>query len=188
MSPIVKDAEKVLEGVVLRSGHGSKPKDDGKPVGCVMDVVSFIAGEPWSDHPECACPVVTRAAIAINDRIHDDALRTSILRPFILRIAGSKSTKAVERKRMFKAADLAVRVFAPRALELRGRAEDAARLRACAPIVDAATARKGQKAAAAAYAYAAAAAAAYAYDADARSKVWAEFGAMLLSGMLDITE
>jgi hypothetical protein len=26
---------------------------------CVMEAVAFVAGEPWSDYPECACPVIS---------------------------------------------------------------------------------------------------------------------------------
>jgi hypothetical protein len=25
---------------------------------CVMEAVSYVAGEPWSDTPQCACPVI----------------------------------------------------------------------------------------------------------------------------------
>lgn len=25
---------------------------------CVMEAVAYVAGEPHSDHPQCACPVI----------------------------------------------------------------------------------------------------------------------------------
>lgn len=30
---------------------------------CVMQMVSYVANEPWSDQPECACPILTQFAI-----------------------------------------------------------------------------------------------------------------------------
>lgn len=28
----------------------------------MMELVSYIADEPWSDHPKCACPILTECA------------------------------------------------------------------------------------------------------------------------------
>ena len=38
-------------------GHGSHALlKDGA---CVMEAVAYVAGEPWTDRPECACPVIS---------------------------------------------------------------------------------------------------------------------------------
>jgi hypothetical protein len=107
-----------------------------------MEVVSYISGETvYSDSPKCACPVVTAFAVRTNDWM-DDAERQALL-PFVLRIAGSKSSLEVERKRAYLAADYAVRVFVPLWIELRDK-ESADRMRALAPLVDKASAKAAQ--------------------------------------------
>jgi len=147
---------------------------------CAMELVAWLAGEKHSDSPACACPVVAGAARRLNDRIRDTAMRTELMRPLLPRIVGSRASRAVMVKRGFIAADMAVRVFAPIALEKRGRLDLATALRGLPEIVNAETARSarekvvevrraaaGAGAAAAAVADAADAADADAADADA---------------------
>jgi hypothetical protein len=38
---------------------------------CVMELVSFLNEEEWSDHPRCVQPVLAAAARAVNDRVTD---------------------------------------------------------------------------------------------------------------------
>ena len=57
-----------LETIELKKGNHKKFEDGG----CIMELVSYIANEPWSDRPECAGPVLTRAAIGFNDRVDDE--------------------------------------------------------------------------------------------------------------------
>jgi hypothetical protein len=38
---------------------------------CVMELVSFLNEEEWSDHPHCVQPVLAAAARAVNDRVSD---------------------------------------------------------------------------------------------------------------------
>jgi hypothetical protein len=136
--------------IKLLAGSHRNPQNGS----CVMEVVSYIAGEKYSDHPECACPLITTFAIAVNDRM-DDAARQRLL-PFVLRIAGSKSTNKIEQQRMYMLADYAVRVFAPMALESANLLAEAKTLKALPKIVDKETALQGKNAAAAyAAAYAA---------------------------------
>lgn len=155
---------------ILKGHHADCKGTDG----CVMDIVSYVCGyNTITDQPSCACPVLTRFAIRLNDFIQDTELRTRLLTPLISSLAGSKSTPEVEQRRMFYFADRAVRLFAPLALDARGYAEQASSLRALPEIVTRDTALQGKATATAAYAadaaaaYAAAAAAAYAADADA---------------------
>ncbi len=103
-----------LSAVPLLSsgGHSS---DDGKM--CVMEAVAYVAGEPWSDHPQCACPVISAFLRAWNDDLPDDE-RDGLLRPLIPLLIGTRSTAAVERKRSVLAADWFIRTFTPAWLRL----------------------------------------------------------------------
>jgi hypothetical protein len=38
---------------------------------CFMEMASYLAGEKWSDHPQCTHPLVAAMAREINDRIGD---------------------------------------------------------------------------------------------------------------------
>jgi hypothetical protein len=145
-----------MTGSMLKHGSHARPEDGV----CLMEAVAWVAGEAHSDHPACACPVLAAFGRQLNDRLRDE--ERDLLVRFVPRLVGSRATAAVERERMFALADAAVRRFLPFALEAAGRDADAARLRGLAPIVDRASALKGQKAAAA-YADAAANAAAAAY-------------------------
>ncbi len=154
---------------------------------CLMEAVAYIAGEPHSDHPKCACPVLTRNGIRLNDRFTDE--ERQLLAPLIPKLVGTRSTRAVELRRMYSLVDYSVRVIVPMAMDVVGWKDLGDRLRSISEITDeqsAGTARytasqvrdeaskrrySGPCAAAAASAYAAAdAASAYAAaDADAAS-------------------
>ena len=45
--------------------------DEGSGQACVMEMVSFLAGEEWSDSPSCTHPVLARMAQVVNDRLPD---------------------------------------------------------------------------------------------------------------------
>jgi hypothetical protein len=51
-------------------GHGGhyNPKDGA----CVMEMVSFIAGEKWSDRPDCVDEGIQEIARNVNDFVSDD--------------------------------------------------------------------------------------------------------------------
>ena len=131
-------------------------REDGM---CLMEAVAYISGEPHSDHPECACPVLAAYGRALNDRMPDD-LRSALLADLAPRLVGTRSTPEVERRRAYVVADHAVRMIAPLALDAEGLSEQAAALRTLPQIVDPLTARTASYAAASYAAYAAAAAAA----------------------------
>jgi hypothetical protein len=79
---------------------------------CVMEAVAFVAGEPWSDYPECACPVISAFLRAWNDALSDDE-RDPLLRPLIPRMIGTRRDTAVEQRRATMAIDWLVRVHTP---------------------------------------------------------------------------
>lgn len=123
----------------LSTGNHRPPAPEAEPeAACVMELVSYLAGEPWSDHPACACRSLTEAAICANDRgpqwVRD---RLQTLAP---RIVGTRAAPHVEIRREFILVDCAVREIAPLALDAAGLTEEAARLRALSPIVDRASA------------------------------------------------
>ena len=68
-------------GIVLAKGEHQDKMD----AYCVMEAVAYVAGEPWSDHPQCACPVLTSFLISWNDAL-DDVTRQR-LKPYIPRLS-----------------------------------------------------------------------------------------------------
>lgn len=48
---------------------GAHDSDSGQA--CVMEYVSVLAGEPWSDRPECTHPVLAHEARSANDLLDD---------------------------------------------------------------------------------------------------------------------
>ena len=146
---------------------------------CVMEAVAWFAGEPHTDRPACACPVIAAFARNLNDRIDTDEDRSRLLRPVIPLIAGTKSTRAVELRRAYRAADWAIHVAAPRWLDLHDSLKaHAVAMRGVPPVVDKASAQAARKVARAAAADAADAAdAAYAAYAAAADAAYAAYAA-----------
>src|ERR1700749_4461574 len=85
MSP---ELRALANDLVIASGSHTTAKDGM----CVMEAVAWVGGGPDSDAPSCACPVIRRFAIRLNDRIDDDDVRTALLMPFVTRLVGSRST------------------------------------------------------------------------------------------------
>jgi hypothetical protein len=54
---------------VLSRGKHRNPRKGA----CFMELVSFLADEPWSDHPDCTHPLLAALARGVNDHIGDDA-------------------------------------------------------------------------------------------------------------------
>ena len=104
---------------------------------CVMEAVAFVAGEPWSDHPACACPIITSLLIRWNDRLPNNAERDRLLKHFIPRIVGTRNP-AVEMKRAIMIGDWTVRTVIPELLRLLKRNKEADELAALPEISSAA--------------------------------------------------
>jgi hypothetical protein len=115
-----------LDGITLKSGN-HRAREKGV---CVMEAVAWIAGEPHSDHPQCACPVITSFMIRWNDRLPSDAERDRLLKPLIPLVVGTRSTSAVEKQRAELIFDFVARHAAPAALSLAGLDAAAEMLRA----------------------------------------------------------
>ena len=76
---------------------------------CAMEAVAWVAREPWSDHPQCACPVLGAFMRSWNDGLPNDEDRTRLLLPLIPKLVGTRSSKAVEQRRATMAADWLIR-------------------------------------------------------------------------------
>ena len=67
---------------VLSAGHHRDPRDGG----CLMEWVSLLAGERWSDHPACTHPLLALLARDVNDLISDPG-RAGLM-PLVTRVIG----------------------------------------------------------------------------------------------------
>ena len=123
------------------SAGGHEHVDEGA---CFMEAVAYVAGEPWSDKPACACPVLGAFMRAWNDDL-PEADRDRLLRPLVRRLVGSRSTPEVEARRSWLAMDWLVRTNAPTWLRLvPALVPHADALTDLPPIVDAQTAAAHQ--------------------------------------------
>jgi hypothetical protein len=106
---------KEIEAISLAKGA----HEDLREGVCVMEAVSYIAGEPWSDYPKCVCPVIASFCRAWNDALPQDK-RDELLKPLISRLINTLSSKNIEVRRSMMAADWLVRVHTPAWLRLSG--------------------------------------------------------------------
>lgn len=86
--------------------------DPEEGAACIMEVVAYDLGLPWSANPDAVSPVVASYCQVIWD-----SFGASVFGPMLERKAAIESArpgKVVDRKRAYLAADRAVRVFAPR--------------------------------------------------------------------------
>jgi hypothetical protein len=56
---------------VLSRGKHRNPRKGA----CFMEFASLLAGEPWSDHPDCTHPLLAALARDVNDHVSDEARR-----------------------------------------------------------------------------------------------------------------
>lgn len=102
---------------------------------CIMELVSWVAGEAWSDTPECACPVLCAFMQSWNDSL-PDAERDALLRPLIPRLVGTRATPEIEERRAMMAADWLIREHTPAWLRLAGLTAQADALASLPEITD----------------------------------------------------
>jgi hypothetical protein len=117
--------------------------DEGEAM-CAMEAVAWLAGEPWSDAPQCASPVIAQFMRSWNDALPDVG-RTRLLVPLLPDVIGTRTTYADDETRAWMATDWLVRVNTPAWLDLTPSLEaHAAALRALPPIMSSAVARNSQ--------------------------------------------
>lgn len=113
-------AEKISKFTLSIGGH--KSSEVGM---CAMEAVSYIAGEKFSSHPICACPVITEFMISFNDILPDNATRDRWIKPLIPAIVDSRVLRAdgsededILVKRALVAGNAALRWFIPLELDM----------------------------------------------------------------------
>ena len=122
MSPVIEERLAKLAGLSLKKGAHA-----ANSTFCVMEAVAYVAGEPWSDHPQCACPVISTFLRNWNDYLPTDADRDRLLKDLIPKMVGTENP-ALEQKRSIMAADWLIRVHTPAWLRLAGLNEQADRI------------------------------------------------------------
>src|SRR6266436_3419751 len=114
MTPVIEERWKKFESLSLKQGAHSP-----NSTFCVMEAVAYVAGESWSDHPECACPVISAFLRSWNDSLRSDQDRDRLLKPLIPKLVGTRNS-TLEERRSLMAADWLVRVHTPAWLRLAG--------------------------------------------------------------------
>ena len=86
---------------------------------CAMEAAAYIVGEPWSDHPQCVCPVIATFMRLWNDAL-PDGKRTELLLPLIPATVGTRGSDEPANRRATMANDWLVCVHTPAWLRLAG--------------------------------------------------------------------
>ena len=107
-----------------------------------MEAVAYVAGDPWSDHPECASPVLGAFLRSWNDSLAD--VDRQMLKPLIPRLVGTKDSAKIEQKRAWMATDWLARECAPAFLRLAGLTDHAEALEGLAALTTTKRAVKAQ--------------------------------------------
>ena len=116
---LVEGRLEIVKSMVLRQGaHPSAVNVDESTKMCALEAVAWMAGEPWSDAPKCACPVIATFVRSWNDGISDDDRRTELLQPLLPLLLNTRSTKDVESKRAYLIIDWEMRMRVPAFIRL----------------------------------------------------------------------
>ncbi len=120
-----------LDPTAIRLDKGSHPPNTDQQW-CVMEAAAWMAGEEWSDRPQCVSPVLSTFLMTWNDGLPDDdrQMLTRYLAPAPEGVIGTVGLAEVESVRAWMAADWLVRVHTPAWLRLAGLTEHADRLAA----------------------------------------------------------
>jgi len=94
----------------------------------VMEAVAYVAGEPFSDHPQCASPVVGAFLRSWNDRLDDETRQR--LKPYVLRLVGTAGSDNDERRRRDMLWEWVLGTLVPTWLETAGMHAEAKDVRA----------------------------------------------------------
>jgi hypothetical protein len=135
----------------LKKG-GHKSAEEGM---CLLEAVSYVAGEPFSDHPPCVDPVLGAYGRTVNDWMTDE--ERQLLVPLIPKLVGTACDHTVSLRRAMLICDGTVRQILPLAFDPI-LPDVAAKLRALDQVQDEASAWAAESAAASARSAAASAA------------------------------
>ncbi len=134
--PISDRLAKLPELKLDRGSHSSF--EEGH---CAMELVSWLAGERFSDSPKCVSLVLRAFLIKWNDDADDEGRQK--LKLYLVRVLGTAGDGKDE-ARGWLAVDWVIRHHAPAWLELAGITESAAALRELPPIRDLASLSEAQ--------------------------------------------
>ena len=96
---------------------------------CVMEAVSYVAGEPWTDSPQCVSEVISTFLRKWNDDMEcDDRQMLKQLIPVVIGTAGSD---AEENRRRQMISTWLFRSYVPEWMKLIGEHDHAEILRTC---------------------------------------------------------
>ena len=99
-----------LDKITLHKGQHTKPKRVAASAkACAMEWVSVLAGETWSDHPQCTDVYIASFVRNWNDGISDDARRTELLRPLLPLLLNTRGSDALMLRRMWMGIDWDIR-------------------------------------------------------------------------------
>src|ERR1700757_4338224 len=129
MATVIEERWQKIQSLSLKKGAHSPDSTF-----CVMEAVAFVAGEKWSDNPECACPVISSFLRSWNDGLPSDSERDRLLKLLIPKLVGTRNPP-LEEKRALMAADWLVRVHPPAWLRLAGLIKQAESLEQLPEIV-----------------------------------------------------
>ena len=129
MTELTIDPELFAQINLQKGAHGTA--DSGM---CLMEAVSFLASEQFSDHPKCVSPVLGTFGRNLNDVLGDE-LRQE-LKSLIPSLPGT-ANDGMDEKRGYMALDWLIRTWLPAWLDLvPATRDDARKLRELGRIVD----------------------------------------------------
>ena len=128
-SSVNQSGNPVSSEYTLARGSHAVP-EDGR---CAMEWVSYLAGEPHGDQPECVSPVLYVFCTMLNDVLEDVSRQR--LRPYLARTIGT-ATDGLDEARSWMALDWLIRIYAPMWLAVAGLTESANGLAALGPVSD----------------------------------------------------
>jgi hypothetical protein len=110
------DTDRLAKVEALRLAKGAH--DSFAKGASVMEAVAYVAGEPFSDHPQCASPVVGAFLRAWNDRLDDETRQH--LKPYVVRLVGTAGSDKEERRRRDMLREWVLGTLVPTWLETAG--------------------------------------------------------------------
>ena len=131
MSAITIDEKRLTRIKTLKSGSHRSISSGA----CIMEAVAYVAGEPWSDHPECVSPVIAGFLRSWNDSLPSDADRDRLLRPLIPQVLNTRNPE-LEQRRGVMCVDWFIREYTPAWLCLAGLNDNANTLSSLPEIMD----------------------------------------------------
>lgn len=119
------DSDRLAHVEALRLGKG--PHDSFADGAGVMEAVAYIAGEPISDHPRCASPVLGAVLRAWNDCLDDETRQR--LKPYVARLVGTGGSEHDDARRRDALWAWVLGTLVPRWLETAGMLAEAEQVR-----------------------------------------------------------